>query len=75
MAYTNPVPMFGRAKRHKSKSRGGASASPRCKSALSSCMTGVIRGGGSLRTAGKKCMSAFNNCRLGGKRKKRGKRR
>lgn len=55
--------------------RGGASAPQHCKKALSTCFTGTLRSGGSLRTAGKKCMTNFNVCRLGGKSRKRKSRR
>lgn len=50
--------------------RGGASAPQHCKRQLSTCFTGTVRSGGSLRTAGRACMKQFNNCRLGGKRRK-----
>jgi len=52
--------------------RGGASAPAHCKSNLGKCMTSTIRGGGSMRTAGKVCMRQFSTCR-GGKKRRVGK--
>jgi hypothetical protein len=31
-------------------------------------MTQVVRGGQSMRVAGKKCMASFNTCRTGGRK-------
>jgi len=65
-------------KARKSK-RGGASAPEHCKRALGTCMTSTIRGGDTMRTAGRKCMSAFSACRGGRKasarKARKGKRR
>ena len=52
--------------------RGGASAPAHCKSNLGKCMTSTIRGGGSMRTAGKVCMKQFSHCRGGRKARKGG---
>lgn len=48
--------------------RGGASAPQHCKHQLGTCMTSTIRGGGSMKQAGKKCMTQFASCRGGRKR-------
>jgi len=54
--------------KRKSK-RGGGSASSECRSQLRVCMTDTVRGGSSMKTAGRACMGEFNNCRMKGKRK------
>lgn len=54
--------------------RGGGSAPGHCKTSLRSCMiNGSARDG--LRKAAKSCMSAFNECRTGGKKKRTTKKR
>ena len=58
-----------RRRRRKSKTRGGAGAPAVCKRNLSTCMTETIREGGSMRTAGKRCMKAFARCRKTARRR------
>ena len=49
-------------KRKRSKTRGGASASPDCKSGLAACMKANVCTKG-MKGAGRVCIDEFNFCR------------
>lgn len=59
---------MARAKRLRSKTRGGASAKTACKVQLKTCMR--TPASGSLKAGLKSCMSEFNSCRGVGKKRK-----
>lgn len=59
---------MARAKRLRSKTRGGASAKAACKAQLKSCMRSTPKG--PIKAALKSCMVEFNSCRGVGKKRK-----